>query len=333
MNPKRFWIVAYPDLKKPIGGIKQLHRVAELISSLGYSCHLIQEDELFKPIWFKSTASAVSKDVFFNDISLESDEDVMTLPETYVPIVATLVDKNIPRIIFNQNASYTFGLEPNKYYKPSAIAALYNFPSIKQVWCVSRQDSRFLRRSFALPPNKVRLITNALDIQPLPQFVRKKRQIVYMPRKNSCDSSIVMNLLMSSELASSWSIKPIVDLSHGDVIELMQESLVFFSFGFPEGFGLPVAEAMACGCAVIGYDGLGGRELFHQACQFNGISFPVEYRDWYAFIDALRLFDNNLSNFKSEIMQDLNSLSGIIRNHYNLESMKLDISSAILSFE
>ena len=329
MNPQRFWIVAYPDLEKPIGGIKQLHRVSELISSLGYSCHLIQGDESFKPFWFNSNASAISKEVFFRDISLEPDKDVIILPETYVPIIKTIVDEAIPRIIFNQNAAYTFGLKSNENYKPSAITELYKFPSVKQVWCVSRHDSRFLRRYFSLAPNKVRLMTNAIDIQSFPKVVRKKRQIVYMPRKNSFDSSIVLNFLKSSELASSWSIKPIVDLSHDDVIDLMQESLVFFSFGFPEGFGLPVAEAMACGCAVIGYDGLGGRELFYQASQFDGISYSVEYGDWHGFIDALSLFDNNLNKFKPEVMQDLNNLSGIIRNHYNIKSMKSDISSAI----
>ena len=34
---------------------------------------------------------------------------------------------------------------------------------------------------------------------------------------------------------------------------LFSFSILFLSFGYPEGFGLPVAEAMSCGCAVIGY--------------------------------------------------------------------------------
>ena len=49
MKRKRFWIVAYPDLTKPVGGIKQLHRVSEIISSTGHICHLIQDDESFSP--------------------------------------------------------------------------------------------------------------------------------------------------------------------------------------------------------------------------------------------------------------------------------------------
>ena len=42
------------------------------------------------------------------------------------------------------------------------------------------------------------------------------------------------------------------------MIAALQSSLVFLSFSKREGFGLPVAEAMACGCAVVGYAGLAG---------------------------------------------------------------------------
>ena len=52
-------------------------------------------------------------------------------------------------------------------------------------------------------------------------------------------------------------------MSHHDVLQTLSSSALFLSFGHPEGFGLPVAEALACGTAVIGYSGLGGRELFN----------------------------------------------------------------------
>ena len=86
MKPKRFWIVAYPDLTKPVGGIKQLHRVSEIISSYGHSCKLIQEDKSFSPSWFSSNALTISKEAFFNDISLDRSQDIIILPETYVPV-------------------------------------------------------------------------------------------------------------------------------------------------------------------------------------------------------------------------------------------------------
>jgi glycosyltransferase involved in cell wall biosynthesis len=329
MAYKRFWIVAYPDIKKPIGGIKQLHRVSEIISSIGFESHLIQDDASFSPSWFSSNATTISKSDFFSNVLLSADVDVIILPETYIPIVHTIVDQSIPRIIFNQNSSYTYGIRSSQFYKPSAISSLYRLSSIKQVWCVSRYDQYFLSRSFSLLPANVRLITNDIDVSSLPSRVKKRHQIAYMPRKNSEDASIVIDLLKNSELASKWTVKPISNLAHYEVINLLQESLVFFSFGFPEGFGLPVAEAMACGCAVIGYDGLGGRELFKHAQQFSNISYPIEFGDWYAFIQALRSFTHNFELFENEILYSLGILSNVILSRYNFESMTRDIGEAI----
>ena len=57
------------------------------------------------------------------------------------------------------------------------------------------------------------------------------------------------------------------------------------AFGHPEGFGLPLAEAAACGCALIGYTGLGGREIFELGEPYNSV-WIIEYGDWNQFIKS-----------------------------------------------
>ena len=91
----------------------------------------------------------------------------------------------------------------------------------------------------------------------------KQRVIAYMPRKNAKDSSVVAAILRSKPWFqdSGWSLKAISGLPQYEVAQILQRSLVFLAFGHPEGFGLPIAEAASCGCYVIGYSGLGGREL------------------------------------------------------------------------
>ena len=50
-------------------------------------------------------------------------------------------------------------------------------------------------------------------------------------------------------------------MQHEEVACALQDSLLFLSCGHPEGFGLPLAEAIACGCLVVGYHGLGRPRL------------------------------------------------------------------------
>ena len=52
----------------------------------------------------------------------------------------------------------------------------------------------------------------------------KKKQIIYMPRKNSRDSSIVTQLLLHRGLPDGWSIKSLDACSHTDVARHMSES-------------------------------------------------------------------------------------------------------------
>src|SRR5258708_39406932 len=49
-------------------------------------------------------------------------------------------------------------------------------------------------------------------------------------------------------------------LSQRQPAAALAASAVFLASGYPEGFGLPPLEALACGCLVVGFAGRGGRE-------------------------------------------------------------------------
>ena len=52
MKKVRYWILLYPDIAKPIGGVKQIHRLAEAFIKLGRDATIVQENKLFHPKWF-----------------------------------------------------------------------------------------------------------------------------------------------------------------------------------------------------------------------------------------------------------------------------------------
>uniref|UniRef100_UPI00296F171D glycosyltransferase n=1 Tax=Kutzneria viridogrisea TaxID=47990 RepID=UPI00296F171D len=55
---------------------------------------------------------------------------------------------------------------------------------------------------------------------------------------------------------------PAGDRGGQDPRRVLGESSVFLALGLYEGFGLPIAEALASGCLVLGYAAGGGQELF-----------------------------------------------------------------------
>ena len=316
-NNLSFWILAFPDLKKPIGGIKQLHRVSEALCSLGFKSFLVQENADFKPDWFTSTVNTVSKSEWTSYNNLDPSSNVIILPETFIVGLThnpDLLKPGIPKIVFNQNGSYTFGLNNTSFDVPEVVS-LYKHPDIVQIWCVSSYDKRLLKNCFDLTNEVVQKIINPIDIDhgPGKSFVKKK-QISFMPRKNSRHCSIVVSILKTRFPA--WKFIPIINATHETVLQILDQSLGFLSFGHPEGFGLPVAEAMASACYVIGYSGLGGTELFELAA-VNNCCNQIDFGDWSGFIESMENFDYRVNNKLDILTTNLVKNSRIISNKYS----------------
>ena len=126
-----------------------------------------------------------------------------------------------------------------------------------------------------------------------------------MPRKNKFHSSIVISLLREKKWCKDFEFVPIHKLQHQKVLEVLRDTLLFLSFGHPEGFGLPVAEALVNCCAVVGYSGLGGRELMNVA-ENAKTAFEVEL-EIHGFIDhtylILSMMNHDFPDFANRALQ------------------------------
>ena len=330
----RYWLVCHPDISRPIGGIKQIHRLCEAINICGRNSTIIQSDSNFHPRWFSSTVETISADKWklIRDKAGFTDKDILIFPETYLASIDDYA-RGISSIVFNQNGSYTFGLPGSKsYLSPAKTLELYQQSCIKHVFCVSKHDYDFLSNYICMSSSSVSLLVNGLEDFPEFSFDSKVRRIIYMPRKNAFDASIVSSLLRSRPLLTGWDIVPIVGRSHAEVISLLQESLLFLSFGHPEGFGLPVAEAMASGCAVVGYSGLGGRELFEIGRKYS-MAEEIAYGDWASFVESIEDFHKSYESQSSRVLDQLKSMSVSLKSIYSFSHMCNSVSSALDSFE
>ena len=102
-------------------------------------------------------------------------------------------------------------------------------------------------------------VTNGLDLELFKpdSGSRVKNRILAMSRKNPDDLKKIIALLQGS----GYEIKVVDDLSQTSLIKEYQAADIFLATGYPEGFGLPPLEAMACGCVVVGFTGGGASEF------------------------------------------------------------------------
>jgi glycosyltransferase involved in cell wall biosynthesis len=224
----------------------------------------------------------------------------------------------IRKVIFNQNAynlfaRYNFDAQnmDTPYFDHTVVASIV----------VSLDSQEYVRSIF--PNHPVHRIRNAIDPRLFYYQEKKNRQIAFMPRKHRMEAEEVLNYVKFKGALEGYSFAPIDNVSEDEVARIMWESLFFVSFGYPEGFSLPPAEAMACGCIVVGYHGGGGREYF-----LPEHSFPINSAD-------TRTFERVLESVLQEYSGDPSRLDGMrlqaaryIASEYSFANEESDILAA-----
>ncbi len=111
----------------------------------------------------------------------------------------------------------------------------------------------------------------------------KKKQIAYMPRRRGEEIAGLIKLLSTQDALRDFNFVPIDGMPSDQVDQILSDSLIYLSGSQKDGFGLPPAEAMAMGCLVVGYTGVGGTEFFTPQT-----GFPVPDDDLVTFYQTVR---------------------------------------------
>ena len=183
-----------PDIDRAIGGVKQLYRHVEHLISLGWDAAVITESKDFHPSWFASNAPRIALKDFYECGELKNNKCILVLPETYVG--ANLEDfkgfdlSSIPRVIFNQNAYYTYG--NNFEIIDSLIEKFYDHPAVLHVMSVSDDTNSFLANNIGINDKKLSRIVNSIE-SIFEINKTKENKIHWMPRKNKDHVSAILN--------------------------------------------------------------------------------------------------------------------------------------------
>ena len=309
MNARRLLFVCYPDTNHTIGGVKQIYRQVELLHQQGWDAQVLQEQPGFRPDWFESGAPVLDVASYVAS-GPSAERDLIVLPETWLTNVPSYLP-GIPKVIFNQNAFYTFGLEGRC---EESTLELYQHTDIKGVVTVSEDSHNLLVRGCGVAADRCHVVLNGIDPSLFHAPALKLRRIVFMGRKHADHLRKVILMARRRPTLARYGFKELPRLKHEEVAQELREALLFLSCGHPEGFGLPLAEAIASGCLVVGYHGLGGRDFALPHMQ------AIEFGDLLGFVDAIEAEVQRFEANPDTVILERCAASRLIQERYSPEA-------------
>lgn len=251
-----------PDYNYPSGGIRVMYRHVDILNAAGISASILHQRKGFRCTWFEHNTRITSVHQ-----SAIAPNDYLVVGELDVDLLVTR-GLRIRHIILNQSGFLTWsrGAAFSRTHYTSDWGPI-------GVITVSAYAADLLQSAF--PRTTIVRVRPGLDVaQFSPPRGDTCRRITYMPRRGSEDIEAVLDILSGGTSLAGWQVDGLSGLSHSTVAAELKRSAIFLTASYHEGFGLPAAEAMACGNYVVGFHGYGGREFFDPAH-----SSPVETGD------------------------------------------------------
>ncbi|MFC1843877.1 glycosyltransferase family 4 protein [Thermodesulfobacteriota bacterium] len=264
-NPRFFYLVPYVGSKRlstetywqylkrrllwgnrqlPVGGIKIIYQHCYLLKKNGYEAYPVHTYN-FKINWFSHNLSPISVKKALN---LIQESDILVCPEVTPKEAKPFKCRR--KIVFVQNWALTEATGPDKSYED------YGF---YQLLSCSHYNKDFMKGRSTLPCS---VVVNGIDLtvfRHLPER-KKARTVLYLNRKKADDARQAIKALGPEIYKTARFIELESRYTQNEIVEYYQEADIFLALGYPEGFALPPLEAMACGCAVVGFTGGGGAE-------------------------------------------------------------------------
>ncbi|GAF71267.1 unnamed protein product, partial [marine sediment metagenome] len=232
-----------------------------------------------------------------------------------VPTVATV---HHPLVVDRRNRV----LEGRSLYEKVQAIIFYPFfmqevvaRRLDRVVSVSGQAARAVRQAFALPEERVVVVHNGVDTElfrPCDEVPKRARRLVFVGRSDDVNKGArylleALNILkdevdfrltlvddvktrlrLAPRLVREFGLSSRVDfsgrVSQEGLVRLYNEAEVVVSPSLYEGFGLPAAEAMACGTPVVAT----GAGAFPELIEDGATGVLVPARDVQALAAALR---------------------------------------------
>lgn len=304
-----------PDYDIPSGGILVIYRHVDLLNAAGIRAFVLHQKRGFRCSWF--THQTQVADV---QSAIVGQDDLLVVPEVEVSLLCDQ-PRGVNKAIFNQNSHLTWKWEAERVIRHYLNS--HELADFLGAIVVSDHNAEMLR--YAFTNLKIRRIHLGID----PALFhpgngeRRAPRIAYMPRRGGEDAEKVLHLLRGRGVLADWEVVALEGLSHDEVARQLRSTRIFMAFTYQEGFGLPAAEAMACGNYVIGYHGFGGLEFFRPE-----FSTAIDTGDILSFARAVEAaIEHERTNPAWCITRGL-AASAFVLKQYSLEREREEVVSA-----
>ena len=243
----RYWKRSIFNRKKqlPSGGVKIIYQHCDILNENGYSAIPVHIGD-FAVDWFPHRSKPIDKQ---EALRIMDKNDILICPEIMPGIADDFPCET--KVAFIQNWALTdIGTGPDKRYEDFGFSRLL---------ACSHYIKNYMREESTLSCD---VVTNGidLDIFHAPQQKKTGCEIVALNRRNIADAREALERLSDSlKMKVEFTILE-NKYTQAEIAEYFRKADIFLSVGYPEGFALPPLEAMASGCAVVGFTGGGGGE-------------------------------------------------------------------------
>lgn len=249
------------------GGQKVIFRHVEALRRLGFDAIIWRNPSNPHPTWLDSDAPVEVQTPFAPD-------DILVLPNDAPNAMAAVAGMAQRSVIFCQNQfSFACFAEQGADAFPAD-----RFPT---VITVGATISKTVRRMY--PAARIELIPCFADERVFRPGPDRQHAVAASPRKRMMEVKAIEVFLRKfhpRHTALPW--RQLINVPEAEVARTFASSTLMLSLSRHESVGMTPLEAMACGCVVAGFTGIGGRDF---ATAENGFWVPED--DCEAAADAL----------------------------------------------
>ncbi|MCZ0940595.1 MAG: glycosyltransferase [Caldilineaceae bacterium] len=233
-----------PDFPQPSGGIKTLYRHVTRLVEMGFDAWIVHQKHPFRATWHGYEAPTL----WLSERPSFTPEDVLVIPEVMHQVMQQTARFSGERVVIALSWSPT-------YWNLPAGQTWASF-GIRRVMTKSPVIQEYLRWCMGL---EATLISEF--VTPERYYYKqatKRPKICYLTRKDRSAAWLQQVLQAKGAPFTSFEWMPLRELSEDEYARHLREATVYVTTNMQEGMNSSVLEAMACGCLVVGFSGIGG---------------------------------------------------------------------------